>query len=283
MNAKHKSSLLKRDNLKRSCGHRSGLRRFDNQHFWEWCWLGEHKEQPKENHCQQGWTSDGNHDALSLWMDCIDSCDPTPLRNPQVLHEMGETHSCPEAVCLGRLGTMSMYKYLFSKSQQLSLGRGSTIRWPSHLGKEILLWNKAATTVCRLLTRAALGVQMVTLGVYGFGGGWMNRLGYLLNLVLACNVLLHERLSGSGQIEHTGSNTAGPQGKAFTWYLLKILSLNGDYIRWPPVNLSFEVSSTTFSLIHLIQHEKTPSVTNAKSWMWERLKDIAADSENVQH
>lgn len=29
--------------------------------------------------------------------------------------------------------------------------------------------------------------------------------------------------------------------------------------------------------------KKTPSVTNAKSWMWERLKDIAADSENVQH
>lgn len=136
MNAKHKSSLLKKDNLKHSCGHSSGLWRFDNQHFWEWCWLGEHKEQPKENHCQQGWTSDGNHDALSLWMDCMDSCDPTPLRNPQVLHEMGETHSCPEAVCLGRLGTMSMYKYLFSKSQQLSLGRGSTIRWPSHLERK---------------------------------------------------------------------------------------------------------------------------------------------------
>lgn len=46
-------------------------------------------------------------------------------------------------------------------------------------------------------SRAALGVQMVTLVVYGFGGGWMNRLGYLLSLVLACNVLLHERLSGS--------------------------------------------------------------------------------------
>lgn len=59
----------------------------------------------------------------------------------------------------------------------------------------------------------------------------MNRLSNLLNLVLACNELLHERLSGSGQIEHTGSTTAGPQGKAFTWYLLKILSLNGDYIR----------------------------------------------------
>lgn len=46
-------------------------------------------------------------------------------------------------------------------------------------------------------SRAALWVQMVTLVVYGFGGGWMNRLGYLLSLVLACNVLLHERLSGS--------------------------------------------------------------------------------------
>lgn len=46
-------------------------------------------------------------------------------------------------------------------------------------------------------SRAALGVQMVTLVVYSFGGGWMNRLGYLLSLALACNVLLHERLSGS--------------------------------------------------------------------------------------
>lgn len=41
----------------------------------------------------------------------------------------------------------------------------------------------------------------------------MNKLGYLLNLVLACNVLLHERLSGSGWVEHTGSNTAGLKGK----------------------------------------------------------------------
>lgn len=41
----------------------------------------------------------------------------------------------------------------------------------------------------------------------------MNRLGYLLNLVLACNVLLHERLSGSGWMGHTGSNIAGLKGK----------------------------------------------------------------------
>lgn len=107
-------------------------------------------------------------------------------------------------------------------------------------------------------TRAALGVQMVTPVVYSFGGGWMNRLGYPLNLVLAWNAFLHERLSGSGPIEHTGSNTAGPPGKAFTWRLFKILSLNGDYIRWPPVNLSFEVSSTALSLICVIQHEKPP-------------------------
>lgn len=59
----------------------------------------------------------------------------------------------------------------------------------------------------------------------------MNRLGYLLNLVLACDVLPHERLSGSGWIQHTGSNTVGPQEKAFTWHLLKLLSLNGYHIR----------------------------------------------------
>lgn len=49
----------------------------------------------------------------------------------------------------------------------------------------------------------------------------MNRLGYLLNPVLASNVLLHERLSGSGQIWHTGSNTVGPQDKAFTWHFIE--------------------------------------------------------------
>lgn len=54
MTAKHKSSLLKRDNLKRSCGHSSGLWRFDNQHFWEWCWLGEHKEQPRRITASRG-------------------------------------------------------------------------------------------------------------------------------------------------------------------------------------------------------------------------------------
>lgn len=166
-------------------------------------------------------------------------------------------------------GTMWMYKCLFSKSQQLSLGRGSSIRWPSTLERNPPSEIRLPLPSAGFWSRAASGVQMVTLVVYGFGEGWMNRLGYLLNLVLACNVLLHERLSGSGQIEHTGSNTAGPREKAFTCYLLKILSLNGDYIRWPPVNLSFEVSSTTLSLIHLIQHEK-PSVSQTQSTECER-------------
>lgn len=38
-------------------------------------------------------------------MDCIDPCDPVPLRNLQVLHDMGETRTweSPEAVFLGRV------------------------------------------------------------------------------------------------------------------------------------------------------------------------------------
>lgn len=194
-------------------------------------------------------------------MDCIDSCDPALLRNLQGLRDVGGAHSCPEAVFLGRVPRQWCKNGSSSKANsfpwggEAPLGGHATLeRTPPPPGSEIRLPLPSAG----FWTREALGVQTVTLVVYGFGEGWRNRLGYLLNLVLACNVLLHERLSGSGQIEHTGSNTAGPQGKAFTWYLLKILSLNEDYIRWPPANLSFEVSSTTLSLIHLIQHEKPP-------------------------
>lgn len=42
----------------------------------------------------------GNHCSVSLWAGCVDSCDWAPIRNLQLLHDMGEPRSHPEAVFL---------------------------------------------------------------------------------------------------------------------------------------------------------------------------------------
>lgn len=59
---------------------------------------------------------------------------------------------------------------------------------------------------------------------------------------------------GQDRYSTQAANAVGPQEKAFTWHLLQILSLKGYHIRWTTVNLSFKVTSATFSPVDIISY-----------------------------